>query len=41
MDLIEACINKDTEKALDLIMNNDTNSSIVDSDGRTLTTHHL
>ena len=35
MDLIEACKSKDTEKALDLIMNNDTNLDIVDSTGRT------
>ena len=34
MDLIKACISKDTEKALDLIMNN-TNLDIVDSYGRT------
>ena len=36
MDLIEACKNKDTEKALGLIMNNDTNLSIVDDCRRTL-----
>ena len=35
MDLIEACISKDTEKALSLIMNNNANLGIVDSDGRT------
>ena len=40
MDLIKACISKDTEKALDLIMNNNTNLDIVDSHGRTLKTHH-
>ena len=34
MDLINACKSKDTEKALDLIMNN-TNLDIVDSYGRT------
>jgi len=41
MDLIKACLCKDTEKALDLIMNNDTNLDLVDSNGRTLKTHHL
>ena len=40
MDLIKACIGWDTEKALELIMNNDTNMDIVDFDGRTLKTHH-
>ena len=30
MDLINACKSNDTEKALDLIMNNDTNVGIVD-----------
>ena len=40
MDLIEACESNDTEKALGLIMNNDTNLGIVDSHGRTLKTHH-
>ena len=33
MDLIEACKSNDTEKALGLIMNNDTNLDIVDNDG--------
>ena len=40
MALIKACANEDTKKALDLIMNNDTNLGIVDSHGRTLKTHH-
>ena len=35
MDLINACGSKDTEKALDLIMNNDTNVGIVDFFGCT------
>src|SRR3989338_1301785 len=35
MDLIEACINNDTEKAMRLIMNNNTNLGIIDSNGRT------
>ena len=40
MDLIKACIRKDTEKALGLIMNNDINLGIVDVHRRTLKTHH-
>ena len=40
MDLIKACISKDTEKALGLIMNNDINLGIVDVHRRTLKTHH-
>ena len=40
MDLVEACKCKDTEKALGLIMNNNTNLGIVDTHGRTLKTHH-
>ena len=39
MDLIKACKSKDTEKALGLIMNNNTNLGIVDTHGRTLKTH--
>jgi len=35
MDLIEACENNDTEKALDLIMNNNINLSIIDYHGST------
>ena len=35
MDIINACKSNDTEKALDLIMNNDTNVGIVDSFGCT------
>ena len=41
MDLIKACKSLDTEKALGLIMNNNTNLGSVDDCGRTLTTHHL
>ena len=40
MDLIKACKSKNTKKALGLIMNNDTNLSIIDDCGRTLKTHH-
>ena len=40
MDLIEACISKDTEKALGLIMNINTDLGSVDNCGRTLKTHH-
>ena len=35
MDLINACKSHNTKKALDLIMNNDTNVGIVDSFGCT------
>ena len=35
MDLIKACESNDAEKALGLIMNNNTNLGIVDSHGRT------
>ena len=41
MDLIKACESKNTEEALSLIMNNDTNLGSIDSYGGTLTTQHL
>ena len=34
MDLLEACIRKDTEKVSGLIMNNDINSGIFNANGR-------
>ena len=36
MDLIKVCIRGDTEKTLELIMNNDTKMDIVDFHGRTV-----